>query len=190
MYNSNLRKTMKKTLCAATLALLSIGSMSAKADFIKDAIEEGKLDVLKTLNNTDYSVNRNVQQSYAQLAKQMIEKRKSEQGGNGSAVLTSNAVSLATTAVAVVASMFAAYDEYYDVPTGKGWKSWPLFIITLTKLSDTANKLYNDSNKEDAKSKKAIETAEKIAEAVNELSVNENPRAVVNTENPRFVRGA
>lgn len=180
---------MKKTLCAATLALLSISSLSAKADFIKDAIEEGKLDVLKTLNNTDYSVNRNVQQSYSLLAKQMIEKRKSEYGNKDSVLLSLDGAAVVVTALAVGAMGWDAYDQWVDT-NGKSWKSSALFLVSIAKLLDSAIKLYKDSTKEDEKSKKAIETAEKIAQAVNELPVNENPRTVLTNENPRFVRGA
>lgn len=160
---------MKKNLCALALATLVMGSVSAKSEFLKDAIETGKIDVLKTCISTNYAISLKDKQAFTQLAQQMIDKKK-EAAKKSPTFSNVDVISLGITAASVGFMAWDAYDQYTD-STAKCWKTRAYFGLSLAKLADTALKFYKDSAKECSKAQDAVENAEKVAQTLDEINV-------------------
>ena len=168
MYHFTLRNLMTKITCAFTFALLSLGSASAtRPDFIGEAIEKGKIDVINTCLQTDYAISLKDKQSYVALAREMIEKKKVEE--KKTSILASiDTISLVVSTASVVYLAWDAYDMYEN-KDGKAWKSYAGFGLALCKLADTGIKVIKDVIREEKKAMNAIENAEKVAAAIDRL---------------------
>jgi len=161
------------------LAAMLVGSVSAQSEFLKRAIEQGKLDVLRTCIETSYIISLQEKQNLANLAQRMIAKKKEDAEKDSSPKFkTLDWIEFSVAALAIAAGAKASYDEYTDEPdmvNGKAkysvWKSWPIFLISVTKCADIAVKVVKASIKDDNRAKDAIENAEKIAQTLEEIEV-------------------
>lgn len=168
MYHFTLRKPMTKMTCAFTFALLSLGSATAaRPDFIGEAIEKGKIDVINTCLQTDYAISLKDKQSYVALAREMVEKKKA-QVKKANVFASIDTISLIVSTASVGYLAWDAYDMYQD-KGGKAWKTHAAFGLALCKLADTTLKVIKDVMKEEKNANDAVENAEKVAAAIDRL---------------------
>jgi hypothetical protein len=158
----------KMTKYALSFAVIFIGSASAgRPDFIRDAIEKGKLDIINTCIQTDYPISLKDKQIYSNLAHEMIEKKKAQvKKANVLASIDNVSLTIGALTVAFLTSeaisMFKSQDD-------KAWKGYAAFGLALCKLADSSIKVMKDVMKEEKNANEDIENAEKVAAAVDRL---------------------
>ena len=167
---------MNKTIYALALASVALGTLSSNNDFIKKAVENGRVDVIETCVVTDYTVSPEDKQFYIQLAQQMIDKKKEEAKVCCSkSYITADNLLFVVSAICIVAMIRESYDKWEkdskdNKPPYMIWQN-PTFALAAGKCADTILKTYKDATKVDTKAQDAITTAEKVAKAIDELKV-------------------
>jgi hypothetical protein len=160
---------MKTTSNALLLICVAMSSMMvASPDFIEQAIQNGKIDVIKTCIETKYAVSASNKQKYGTLAQKLVNEKKEAQV-KLTPYFTLDAISLALALGTIVALAGDSIDSY----SSGNWKSKWLCALALIKVADSTNKFIKDSLKfRDEATKDGVAEAEKVAKAVAELPVN------------------